>query len=82
MRKAGKQAKTKPKQKENKLDLPPPSNMPQHGDFDSVSQKWYCRYWMDLNEWYDVHDYAPPSLQKAGNEEEGTASQDGSEDQD
>jgi hypothetical protein len=56
--------------------------MPQHGDFDSVSQKWYCRYWMDLNEWYDVHDYAPPSLQKAGNEEEDSASQDGSEDQD
>jgi len=36
--------------------------MPQHGDYDSNSQLWYCQYWMDQEEWYDIHDYAPPSL--------------------
>lgn len=31
-----------------------------HGDFEPVSRKWYCQYWMTSDEWLDVHDYAPP----------------------
>lgn len=45
--------------------------MPQHGDFDQ--QKWYCGYWMTQEEWLDIHDYAPPTLQQ---EEEGQADDD------
>jgi len=36
--------------------------MPQHGDFDQQKQKWYCGYWMTLEEWLKIHDYAPPTL--------------------
>jgi hypothetical protein len=35
--------------------------MPEHGEFDPLSQKWFCSYWMSQDEWEDVHDYAPPS---------------------
>lgn len=35
--------------------------MPEHGEFDPLSQKWYCSYWMSQDEWEDVHDYAPPN---------------------
>ena len=38
--------------------------MPEHGDYDSQQQKWYCRYWMTQEEWLDIHDYAPV-MQKA-----------------
>ncbi len=36
--------------------------MPEHGDYDSQTRKWYCGYWMDEEEWLDIHDYAPPTL--------------------
>lgn len=35
--------------------------MPEHGEFDPQSQKWYCSYWMSQEEWEDIHDYAPPN---------------------
>lgn len=36
--------------------------MPQHGDCDSQKQRWYCSgYWMTADEWFAIHDYAPPS---------------------
>jgi len=38
--------------------------MPEHGDYDSQQQKWYCGYWMTQEEWLDIHDYAPPTLQQ------------------
>jgi hypothetical protein len=41
--------------------------MPEHGQHDLQSQKWFCGYWMTLEEWEDVHDYAPHST--AGQEE-------------
>ncbi|HEV8405372.1 MAG TPA: hypothetical protein VGQ13_05635 [Nitrososphaera sp.] len=37
--------------------------MSQHGDHDQ-QQKWYCSYWMTQEEWLDIHDYAPPTLQQ------------------
>ena len=33
--------------------------MPEHGEHDAQSQKWFCGYWMTQQEWEDVHDYAP-----------------------
>jgi hypothetical protein len=48
--------------------------MPQHGDYDQ-QQKWYCGYWMGQEEWVDIHDYAPPTLQK----EEGRAEEEDEE---
>jgi hypothetical protein len=48
--------------------------MPQHSDCDQQQQNWFCSYWMTQEEWLDVHDYAPPSLQQeeeqAGEDEE------------
>jgi hypothetical protein len=38
--------------------------MPQHGDYDTQNQKWYCSYWMTQEEWLDIHDYSPPTLQQ------------------
>lgn len=35
--------------------------MPEHGDYDSGSRKWYCSYWQSLKEWEDIHDYDPSS---------------------
>ena len=34
----------------------------QHGDYDPQQQKWFCGYWMSQEEWFDVHNYAPPTL--------------------
>ena len=33
--------------------------MPQHGEYDQDSKKWYCEYWMSLQEWNQVHYYSP-----------------------
>ena len=38
--------------------------MPEHGDYDLQAQKWYCGYWMTEEQWFDIHDYAPPTLQE------------------
>jgi hypothetical protein len=38
--------------------------MPQHGDYDLNQQKWYCSYWITQEEWLDIHDYVPPTLQQ------------------
>jgi hypothetical protein len=34
----------------------------QHSDYDPQQQKWFCGYWMSQEEWFDVHNYAPPTL--------------------
>lgn len=44
--------------------------MPEHGQHDPQSQKWFCGYWMNIEEWDDVHDYAPPQSAAAGQEEQ------------
>jgi len=36
----------------------------QHGDYDQQQQRWYCGYRMTQQEWLDIHDYAPPTLQQ------------------
>jgi hypothetical protein len=33
--------------------------MPEHGDYDAGSRRWYCSYWQSLEEWEDIHDYEP-----------------------
>lgn len=41
--------------------------MPAHGS--KEGDKWFCGYWMDIGEWADIHDYAPPDrlvTQRAG----------------
>jgi hypothetical protein len=35
--------------------------MQQHGDYDQESNRWYCKYWMHLQEWNEVHHYSPPN---------------------
>ena len=41
--------------------------MPEHGDYDLQARKWYCGYWMTEEQWFDIHDYAPPTLQEHNN---------------
>ncbi len=31
--------------------------MPEHGDYDPKSRKWYCSKWLSQQEWEDIHDY-------------------------
>ncbi|AIF82730.1 hypothetical protein NTE_00650 [Candidatus Nitrososphaera evergladensis SR1] len=51
---------------------------PEHGEFDSQSQKkWFCGYWMMQEEWEDIHDYAPPNTGAAA----ATAEEDEEEEQ-
>ncbi len=33
--------------------------MPEHGDFDSENNKWFCSYWQSEQEWYEIHNYLP-----------------------
>jgi hypothetical protein len=34
----------------------------QHGHYNPQQQKWFCGYWMSQEEWFDIHNYAPPAL--------------------
>jgi hypothetical protein len=36
--------------------------MLQHGNYDPQRQEWFCSYWMSQEEWFDVHNYVPPTL--------------------
>jgi hypothetical protein len=33
--------------------------MHQHGFYDPDLKKWYCGYFMDEEEWLNIHDYLP-----------------------
>ncbi|HEX2487693.1 MAG TPA: hypothetical protein VHJ57_03830 [Nitrososphaeraceae archaeon] len=33
--------------------------MHEHGFYDPHLKKWYCNYFMDEEEWLDIHDYLP-----------------------
>ncbi len=33
--------------------------MPEHGFYDPQLEKWYCSYFMDEEEWMNIHDYLP-----------------------
>lgn len=35
--------------------------MYEHGYYDSQNKKWFCSYFMTLDEWIDIHDYMPPN---------------------
>ena len=32
--------------------------MPHHGDIDKDARKVYCGYWMNIEEWEDIHNYS------------------------
>jgi len=36
-----------------------PYQMPEHGFYDPKLKKWYCSYFMDKEEWTNIHDYLP-----------------------
>jgi hypothetical protein len=38
--------------------------MHEHGFYDPELKKWYCRYFMDEEEWLKIHDYLPSQLHK------------------
>ena len=38
--------------------------MPEHGDYDVGSRRWYCSYWQTSEEWEDIHDYDPSDPSK------------------
>jgi hypothetical protein len=42
--------------------------MPEHGDYDSESKRWFCTYWMTEHDWMDTHHYSPSIV--LGEEEE------------
>lgn len=48
--------------------------MPQHGDYDEKSVKWFCNRWLDNKEWLDIHGYSPISMNFKTDEEEYTQS--------
>ena len=33
--------------------------MPEHGDYDPESKRWFCTYWMTKDDWMDTHYYSP-----------------------
>jgi hypothetical protein len=33
--------------------------MYEHGFYDPQLKKWYCSYFMDEEEWLNIHDYLP-----------------------
>ena len=33
--------------------------MYQHGDYEESMQRWFCGYWMTLEEWKSIHSYLP-----------------------
>jgi hypothetical protein len=42
--------------------------LPEHGEYDQQSKKWFCSYWMAEEEWMDLHHYFPAN--KLENEKE------------
>ncbi|HSL13431.1 MAG TPA: hypothetical protein VK882_04165 [Nitrososphaeraceae archaeon] len=34
-------------------------SMNEHGFYDPHLKKWYCSYFMDEEEWLNIHDYLP-----------------------
>lgn len=51
----------------------PEGQAPEHGQHDPQSGKWFCGYWMTIEEWEDVHDYSPPLAKGAAGDGEGPA---------
>lgn len=41
------------------------SRSEEHGQHDPQADRWFCGYWMTIEEWEDVHDYAPPLAKRA-----------------
>jgi len=44
--------------------------MPQHGDYDQDSAKWFCSKWVDKKEWLEFHGYSPLNTNTTNEEEE------------
>jgi len=44
--------------------------MPQHGDHDQKSAKWFCSSWVDKKEWLEIHGYSPLTSNFDTDEEE------------
>lgn len=44
--------------------------MPQHGDYDQKSVKWFCSIWVDKKEWLEIHGYSPLATNFDTDEEE------------
>jgi hypothetical protein len=38
--------------------------MYEHGFYDPHSKKWYCSYFMNEEEWLNIHDYLPNQLKE------------------
>ena len=57
--------------------------MPVHGDYNEDIHKWYCSYWLTIEEWEDIHDYAPSpfldSVNDKNNDAEGSNKEDADE---
>lgn len=34
-------------------------SMPQHGDYDQKTLKWFCNKWIDKKQWLEIHGYSP-----------------------
>ena len=43
--------------------------LPEHGDYDDKSKKWFCSYWMSEDEWMDLHYYFPSTKAQSKKEE-------------
>jgi hypothetical protein len=38
-------------------------SMPQHGDYDQETIRWFCNRWMDKKQWLEIHGYSPVSAE-------------------
>lgn len=38
--------------------------MHEHGFYNSDLKKWYCSYFMDEEEWMEIHNYLPSQVQE------------------
>ena len=55
--------------------------MPEHGDYNPASKQWYCSYWMNKDEWMDIHRYSTPNIpeEEKGQEDESSGSSESKE---
>lgn len=44
--------------------------MPQHGEVHKNTSQIYCGYWMNLDEWEEIHKYSPDIEEFAKTREE------------
>lgn len=48
--------------------------MPQHGDYDQKTVKWFCNRWINKKQWLEFHGYSPISTNIESDEDDAVES--------